>query len=299
MIVTSESLDGLFKGFSTAFNKGLEAPDPAWAKIAMLVPSNTASETYAWLGQSPRMREWIGERVIKGLSAYGYTVRNKLHELTESVKRTEIEDDQYGAFSPLFQEMGRSVAVYPDELTFGLLARGFAERCFDGQNFFDTDHPLDPTGGSASVYSNVLTDGPQAPAPWYLMDTSRALKPMVYQERTKPELTKLDRKEDTNVFFSDEYIYGVRLRSNVGFGLPQLAFAATSALTPANFIELRRRMMTQVGDQGRKLGVMPNVLVCGPSNEAAARSVLKEAVTAGTSNVWQGAADLIMTPWLD
>ena len=90
----------------------------------------------------------------------------------------------------------------------------------------------------------------------------------------------------------------MRLRSNAGFGLPQLAFASTAALTTANFLSLRQTMMQQVGDQGRKLGIMPNVLVCGPSNEGAARAVLKEVVTAGTTNVWQGVADIIMTPWL-
>ena len=295
MIINAEVLEGIFKGYSVAFNKGLEAPETAWAKIAMVVPSNTASETYAWLGQTPRVREWIGDRVIKGLSAYGYTLVNRKFEDTISVERTMIEDDQYGVYSPLMTDFGRSFAVFPDELMFGLLAAGFTSPCFDGQNFFDTEHPLSPASDVLS-YSNMQTgDGPA----WYLMDTSRTIKPMLYQERTKPELTRLDKPSDPNVFLRDEYIYGGRLRCNAGFGLPQLAFASRAALTVDNFVAVRQAMMKQVGDEGRKLGIVPNVLVCGPSLEAAARRVLKEVVTAGTTNVWQGAADIIMTPWLD
>ena len=183
MIVNSEALDGLFKGYSLAFNKGLEAPETAWSKIAMLVPSNTASETYAWLGQAPRVREWIGERVVRGLAAYGYTIVNRKFEDTVSVQRTMIEDDQYGVYTPMMTELGRSTSSFPDELMFGLLQTGFTTPCFDGQNFFDTDHPINPAdGGAPTLFSNVqLGVGPDlAPAPWFLMDTSRSIKPLVY-----------------------------------------------------------------------------------------------------------------------
>ena len=51
----------------------------------MEVPSETRDETYACLGAVPSMREWIGEREAKNLSAYGYTIKNKDFELTVSV----------------------------------------------------------------------------------------------------------------------------------------------------------------------------------------------------------------------
>ena len=41
----------------------------------------------------------------------------------------------------MFEEMGRAAATHPDELVFETVANGFTEECFDGQPFFDTDHP--------------------------------------------------------------------------------------------------------------------------------------------------------------
>ena len=36
----------------------------------------------------------------------------------------------------------QSSSGHPDELIFNLLKNGFTSPCFDGQNFFDTDHPV-------------------------------------------------------------------------------------------------------------------------------------------------------------
>ena len=52
------------------------------------------------------------------------------------------------------------------------------------------------------------------------------------------------------------------------------------------------------GDQGQILGIEGNTLVCGPSNEAAARLLLKATSVEATSNIWHEAAELIVTPYL-
>lgn len=40
------------------------------------------------------MREWIGDKVVKSLAAFNYTIRNKDWEATVEVDRNDIEDDQ-------------------------------------------------------------------------------------------------------------------------------------------------------------------------------------------------------------
>jgi hypothetical protein len=82
-------------------------------------------ETYAWLGNLPTMREWIGPRVAGNLLAYGFTIANRKFESTVSVAREDIEDDRLGTFKPAFAEMGSMARRHPDELVFGLLKNGF------------------------------------------------------------------------------------------------------------------------------------------------------------------------------
>ena len=101
MIVNQQNLHGLDVAYSTAFNKAFSGVAPKYQKLATVVPSTTASTNYKWLGQIPKMKEWIGEREIQSLSGYDYTIKNKKFELTVSVPREDIEDDQYGIYSCL------------------------------------------------------------------------------------------------------------------------------------------------------------------------------------------------------
>lgn len=167
MIINQANLGRLFTGYSAAFQRGLGQADPQWQRLATRVPSTTREEKYAWLGQTPNLREWIGDRVIKSIEAHDYSIKNKSWESTIEVGRDDIEDDTFGVYSPLFEEMGRSTAAHPNQLVFNLLSQGFATSCYDGQYFFDTDHPvLDENGATISV-SN--TGGGSGDA-WFLID---------------------------------------------------------------------------------------------------------------------------------
>lgn len=140
MIINQANLHGLGISYSTAFNKSLEDTKPNYQKIATVVPSSTGEQDYKWLGQMPRMREWVGERELQSLSAYDYTIKNKKFEMSVSVPRDDIEDDTYGVYTPLFSNMGEAAALHPDELTFDALMRGFDKACYDGKPFFSDGH---------------------------------------------------------------------------------------------------------------------------------------------------------------
>lgn len=64
---------------------------------------------------------------------------------------------------------------------------------------------------------------------WYVMATDVPIKPFIFQRRTDPEFTALTANDDENVFLHDEYIYGVRVRGNAGYGLWFSAAKADSA----------------------------------------------------------------------
>jgi len=142
MILNQNALQNLTLGYSAAFQKGLSSVETHWDKIATKVISSSAAQGYAWLGQMPQMKEWVGEREIQKLSTHDYTIKNKKFEMTIGVKRDDIEDDQYGVYTPLFSNMGEAAALHPEELVFTALKKGFTEKCYDGKTFFATDHHI-------------------------------------------------------------------------------------------------------------------------------------------------------------
>lgn len=150
MLINQSSLAGLNVSYSAAYNKAFEGVETNYQKIATTVPSTTSETNYAWLGQMPQMREWIGEREIQNLSAYSYIIKNRKFEMSVSVPRDAIEDDQYGVYAPSFSNMGFAAAQHPDILCFEALKNGFQELCFDGKPFFAADHPSGEAGKVAA-----------------------------------------------------------------------------------------------------------------------------------------------------
>lgn len=308
MIINQSSIDSLFKGYSASFKQGFDGAETQYRKVAMVVPSSTRENLYAWLGQFPKVREWIGDRFVNNLSVNSYAVVNRDFENTVSVDRNDIQDDQFGVYGPMMEEMGKSAAELPDELIFGLVKAGFAARCYDGQNFFDTDHPVINEIGFQVSVSN--TDGGAGPA-WFLLDTNRAMKPFLYQERQPFRFASLDKDNGENAFFRKKYVYGCDGRSNAAYGFWQLAFGSRQPLDAQHYAAARRRMMEMRGDGGRLLGIRPNILVVPPGLEEDGRKLLSNdlignvvegsgdnPVAFAATNPWKGTAELLVSPWV-
>lgn len=296
MIINQSNLSILYTAFTTSFNQGLGMAEPMQERIATRVPSGTRESKYGWLGKVPGFREWLGDRVIQNAQAHDYSIVNKSYENTLGVERDDIEDDQFGIYAPLFTAMGEATAAHPSELVFALLASGFATACYDGQFFFDTDHPvLDVNGVEQSV---VNTDGGAGTA-WYLLDTRRALKPLIWQVRKDYNFVAMTQETDANVFTRKEYLYGVDARSNVGFGFWQMAWGSKQTLSKTTYALGRQSLMGMKGDYDRPLGIMPNLLLVPPSLETEGLEILNsERDAAGATNVYKGTAELLVCPWL-
>ncbi|KAB2878118.1 MAG: hypothetical protein F9K38_11775 [Pseudorhodoplanes sp.] len=309
MLITSAGLEAIFQGYSFIFNEGFNGAKSHAFDIAMKVPSEAGENIYPWLGAFPQLREWIGDRVLNSLQLHGFKIKNRKFESTVAVKREEIEDDRYGVLKPLFSEMGRATRLHPDKLVFELLQKGTSTICYDGQNFFDTNHPVLDENDKETFVSNLSlgTDN----AFWYLLDTTKFVKPFIFQERIPYAFQSVTDDRNERVFLRDEYVYGVRARVNAGFGLWQLAYACNLPLTPGNYAYARAMMMNMRNDRGHIIGVEPNLLVVGPSLEGVARRLLKatsignldgatgaELPNWAESNIWYQSADLIVTPFL-
>ncbi|EOA9033297.1 Mu-like prophage major head subunit gpT family protein [Vibrio harveyi] len=296
MITSGANLSILYTAVKANFQQGRDMYTPMWEKVATLVPSTTSTETYAWLGEFTRLREWIGERQVNRMKLHGYTLANKKFEATEGIPRDYVEDDTYGVMMPKFQDMGYAAESHPDEMVFALLAAGFTTKCYDGQFFFDTDHPVGDEGATESV-SNMQAGSKK---PWFLLDTSRPLKPLIYQRRKDYNLTnKTDAADSDHVYMLDEFLYGVDARGNWGFGFWQQAFGSKDTLNEANFDSAVQKMMEFKSDKGRPLGIKPSLLIVGPSNRAAGKALIEaEKKANGADNTNFKAVELLVVPWL-
>ncbi|HBC7419273.1 MULTISPECIES: Mu-like prophage major head subunit gpT family protein [Serratia] len=298
MIVNRRNLDLAFVNLRTIFNNAFSTAETQWQNVAMLVPSTTGTEDYAWLSDFPRMREWIGEKTLRSLAAFNYSLKNRDFEATVEVDRNDIKDDRLGIYGIKAQSAGQSAALWPDELVFELVNKAFETRCFDGQYFFDADHlvagksvsnmftkPLSIASqaearasfgaartamrkfkndegqplkvnpnvllvppalediantlmttdrledGKPNLYKNaakvVVSDELLSDTAWYLLDTTKPVKPFIFQEREKPEFVQQTSMDSDAVFLTKKFRFGCEARGESGFGFWQLAFGST------------------------------------------------------------------------
>ncbi|MBS9777190.1 MAG: Mu-like prophage major head subunit gpT family protein [Gammaproteobacteria bacterium] len=299
----TELLKAMAMAFKAEFQRAFSGVEPTYTKVAMLVSSKTAMNTYAWLGQFPKMREWVGQRQIEKMTKEAMAIENKKFEATVGVERTEIEDDQVGLYKPMMAEMGQSAGELPDDLVWTLLPKGKTTLCYDGKNFFDTEHPVyEKTDGTGTVtgVSNITVGASKDTSSWYVIDDTRSLKPIVFQERTKAEFeTKFDPSKSDKVFMEDVYLWGARARCNAGFALWQLAhMAEKTPLTKENLSKIITSMRTMNGNGDKRLGIRPSLLVVPPELEDTARELLEADRINGTTNTYKGKIKLHVCEWL-
>ena len=298
MIINNQSLTTVYRALSLAFASALAAfsAKPDYKEFTMEVPSSTLEEEYGWLGNWPRLREWVGDRVVKSLSQFGFRIKNKTFEGTIGVSRDELEDNRLTGAGMLAQGLGEEAAKHPGELAYALLNNAFTTLCFDGQYMCDTDHPYTDENGVVQSYSNT---GGGSGAPWFLIDGSRTLKPVIHQKRREYAVTEKFDRADENVFMRNEYLFGVDGRCNVGFGLWQLIYGSKATLDAAAFSAAYDALIKTPRDGGSPLGVMPTILLVGASNRAAAEAILDKALIGnGESNTNYKRVKLIVTPYL-
>ena len=297
MIINRANLTAMFTGFQAAFKNAFQGAPSVYGTVAMEVPSSTNQEQYAWLGTVTRFREWAGERVIQNLKTHDFTIKNKSFENTIGVDRDNIEDDLIGVYSPMIAQLGQDARVHPDELIFTLLRNGFTGLCYDGQYFFDTDHPvIDENGATVSVSNS----GGGAGTPWFVLDCSRMIKPFIFQKRRDYQFVAMDKLDDESVFSKKELRYGVDARVNAGYGLWQLAYGSRQTLDEAALQSAISALESFRGDNGKPLGITATHLVVPPALKYTAKRLVEAANNAnGATNIMAGDLKVLSTAFLN
>jgi len=292
MILSPSTLAILSQAVVTRFTAGLGRAVTPWAAVAMEIPSTTGENIYPYLKDMSYIREWIGDRQIQNLAKGDYRLANKTYEMTQGISRESVEDDTYGVYGPLFEQAGQNVASFVPEKVYQTLKAGNSTLCGDGQFFFDTDHPV-----GAGVGSNDMAGSGEA---WYVIDSSKVFKPVIYQPRRSFDLQRFFNPDDPQVFWRKEYIWGVDGRAGFGFApFWQLAMRSAQTLDEANLKAALVAMSKQTGDNGKPLNVQGTHLVVGPNLAETARDLLTRPFLAGgASNTMLNRLQLIAAPEL-
>ena len=137
--------------FYKALSESTGAP---WLdQVSNYFTSDQTLEEYAWLGMTPAMREWIGGRNAKGFREQSLQIRNKHFEATLDVLVKDLRRDKTGQLMVRINEMARRANSHWASMLSELIAGGASTACYDGQNFFDTDH----SEGDSGTQSNSIT----------------------------------------------------------------------------------------------------------------------------------------------
>jgi phage major head subunit gpT-like protein len=302
MLANPETIDAMWVAFSVAWYEAFGKVTTWSDKLATEAPSNTETQTYAWMCQIPKMKKWLSERQMESLAAHSYSLTNEDWEVSIKVPRNKIDDDQYGVYRPAVGSYGEAAAKWDDDMVLEVIEAAEDTLCFDGQNYFDTGHPVDPYDVDKGTYDNLLTSKALTPEnyadarrkmrlfkgdngrplgvrpsllvvptaledkarrilestelatttqegstvvgaqtniykgtaellviddltdqdDWYLLDTSRVVKPFVKQIRKRPEFQRYFNPADPNLFLFREYVMGADARGAAGVSLPFL-----------------------------------------------------------------------------
>jgi len=142
---------GLRTEFDLAYRSEVE--NSVAETLATVINTSLPSQTYAWLGATPPMREFIDERRPQGLAAYSVTIEDKVFESTLAVDRRAIEDDQLDLIRLRVRDLAARVSQHRHQIVVEALTAGATATAYDGANFFDDAHP-NPTGSAISNLSD-------------------------------------------------------------------------------------------------------------------------------------------------
>ena len=155
-ITRSDIAAALASGMKTIFMQELTQVPALWPMFATPVTSNKKSEDYGWLGQIAMPQLFTDERAPRGLTEQSFSVTNLKWENTIPVEKDALEDEQYGFLDIRVRDLAGKGVQHIDKTIAEAFEDGDENTCYDGQNFFDTDH-VDVGAEYTTVQSNKLS----------------------------------------------------------------------------------------------------------------------------------------------
>jgi len=183
--------------------------------------------------------ELVFDAVNKAFSAKCYDGKNmiatdhKVGKLTVSnkgKKKLSIESlakaqESFGAARTTMRkfkdESGRPLNITPSVLLVPAALEDIANALMTVDRL--EDGKPNPYKGTAKVQVSARLTDDNA---WFLLDTTKPVKPFVYQVRKKPVFVQQTNSDSSNVFMEGVFYFGVEARGAAGYGFWQTVFGS-------------------------------------------------------------------------
>lgn len=164
IIATTAGLQFFFTGLEDRFWAAYGVAEQFYEKVCTTVPSSTEQNIYGWIGKIDKMREWVGARVTHSPAAQTYTLINQSYELTETIDKFKLADDQFGIYAPMATELGWQAKKWPDYQLRDLWQNtgtqiGARQKGLDTLTHWNAAHPVDFYDASKGTYCNDFRSG--------------------------------------------------------------------------------------------------------------------------------------------
>ena len=158
MLITPANLNVFFTTLDTLYSEAFHQA-PVWhEQIATVYPTNSEIWLMGWLGMLDKLRVWKGARVVHTPAPQTYSATPFAFELTESIDKFKLQDDQYGIYYPVAKHIGQMAAKWPDynvrDLLQGASDYSSLTTGVDGVAHWSTAHPVDYYDASKGTYPN-------------------------------------------------------------------------------------------------------------------------------------------------
>jgi phage major head subunit gpT-like protein len=157
-IINKARLDAIAIQYRAVGIQGLKRAPTGLADLAMRfmlsLPSTSAKENLNWIGDVPKMQEWIGDRPLLDLESFGFEIANVNYATGIKLAGDDIEDDSLGMLGPRINTLVEAYwsHVY-DQLVALIQAAVAGVACYDGSHFAAADH----AEGTSGVQRNYRT----------------------------------------------------------------------------------------------------------------------------------------------
>lgn len=201
------------------------------------------------------------------------------------------------------QTMVRGVPRWMDQQVSKLLKSSggaFTASSFDGVPYFSAAHPMNLAGEDIANYGNLDSGG--AGDYWYLFDTS-LLKPVLMNWKKKPEMENLG-PDSEHCIINKQVIWNLYADAGFGMSLWHFGYASNQALDETHFDAARVAMQkvptyAKTDGDSALMGVMPNLLIVGSSNQLKAQKLIQSAtINGGDPNPLYNSVQVLALPML-
>jgi phage major head subunit gpT-like protein len=157
---TPDDLKALEAGLRATYLSGFASEEEPAMELASEQSTTRPEEKHMVVSSTVKMTEWKDQRQSSNFSVFEESAIPLDYQAMVEVMRNDVEDDQIGKYRDVVNDLGRAGRrLWSDLVTEALLA-GEALSTYDGQFFFDTDHPVNPAEPGGTTQANLFTARP-------------------------------------------------------------------------------------------------------------------------------------------